>query len=201
MGRRCRLTGCSTRTRKRVRRCAAPGACAPVNSDVRQLRMNEVDWINGSLIAAMVVALAVAARGWKERRSLLHFAVPLAMALVLVLAQGAWWFWRSGSVVAEAEFNPGIAPFQITVREVPVPVTGSHHFIVTLSRGQYPVTSFRYFWVGYTPKKVSINWPQLEAFTVTFDDKYVASCRWSWGNQASWSVTGPTGAALAGEKP
>src|SRR5947199_7367981 len=38
-------------------------------------------------------------------------------------------FWRTGSIVAEATYNPGIAPFDITVREVPVPVTHSQHFI------------------------------------------------------------------------
>jgi len=31
---RCALTGCSTRMRKRVRRCAVPIACALVNSGV-----------------------------------------------------------------------------------------------------------------------------------------------------------------------
>jgi len=40
--------------------------------------------------------------------------------------------WRKGEVVATAKFDPGIAPFTIEVRKVPVPVTNSYHFIVSL---------------------------------------------------------------------
>src|SRR5258708_1252389 len=77
--------------------------------------------------------------------------LAIVVAVVIFTAAIAGHFlWRAGRIVAEARFDPGIAPFDITVREVPVPVTRSHHFIVTLKRGQYPVTSFRYFWIGYT---------------------------------------------------
>lgn len=110
-------------------------------------------------------------------------------------------FWRTGRVVARATFNPGIAPFEVTVREVPVPVTGSHHFIITLKRGQYPVTSFRYFWVAYTPKSVKIEWTRLETFRVIFDERYVATCRWSWGREATWTMQVPPGARAPGDQP
>ena len=46
---------------------------------------------------------------------------------------------RKGEIVATAAFDPGIAPFTIEVRKVPVPVTNSHHFIVSLHRGEYVV--------------------------------------------------------------
>jgi hypothetical protein len=110
-------------------------------------------------------------------------------------------FWRAGSIVAEATFNPGIAPFDITVREVPVPVTHSHHFIITLKRGQYPVTSFRYFWIAYTPKSVKIEWTHLETFKVIFDARYVATCNWSWGREATWTMEMPPGAQAPGDQP
>jgi hypothetical protein len=109
--------------------------------------------------------------------------------------------WREGSIVAKATFNPGIAPFDITVREVPVPVTNSHHFIVTLKRGQYPVTSFRYFWTAYTPKSVRIEWTHLETFKVLFDERYVATCNWSWGKEATWTMQVPPGAQAPGDQP
>jgi hypothetical protein len=76
----------------------------------------------------------------------------------------------------QGRFDPGIAPFTIEVRRVPVPVTNSKHFIISLYRGQYVVTSFRYFWPGYTPEHVRISWPCMNQFTVTFDDKYEARC-------------------------
>ncbi|HLQ27381.1 MAG TPA: hypothetical protein VK138_16070 [Acidiferrobacterales bacterium] len=110
-------------------------------------------------------------------------------------------FWRAGSIVAEATFDPGIAPFDITVREVPVPVTHSHHFIITLKRGRYPVTSFRYFWIAYTPKSVKIEWTQLETFKVIFDERYVATCNWSWGREATWTMQVPPGAQAPGDQP
>ncbi len=100
---------------------------------------------------------------------------------------------RQGEVVATAEFDPGIAPFTLEVRKVPVPVTNSSHFIVSLHRGQYVVTSFRYFWPDYTPGRVVVSWPCVNRFTVTFDDTYEASCEWSWGAGASWSITVPEG--------
>lgn len=100
-----------------------------------------------------------------------------------------------GKIVAEATFDPGVAPFKLSVRRVPVPVTRSDHFIVELTRGQYVVSSFRYFWAGYTPKKVTISWPCLEHFTVTFDDVHVATARWSWGAAATWTMTSPADAA------
>src|SRR5579862_6938367 len=55
--------------------------------------------------------------------------VPIAIFAGIIIG---FFYWRAGTVVAAASFNPGIAPFDITVREVPVPVTHSHHFIVTL---------------------------------------------------------------------
>lgn len=128
--------------------------------------------------------------------------------LVIVIATAVFiagfaghFFWRAGSIVAEARFDPGIAPFDITVREVPVPVTRSHHFIITLKRGQYPVTSFRYFWTAYTPKSVRIEWTRLETFKVIFDERYVATCTWSWGREASWTMQVPPGAQVPGEQP
>jgi hypothetical protein len=124
--------------------------------------------------------------------------IPL---ILLALCEGSWRIWRHGKVVAEAEFDPGIAPFKIEVRKVPVPATGSSHFIVTLRRGQYPITSFRYFWAKYTPQKVRIDWPRLESFKVIFDEKHIASCNWSWGNNATWSIESSNKSQIAGEKP
>src|SRR5712664_3994138 len=110
----------------------------------------------------------------------------IALLVFGAVLAGLWW-WRRGEVVAKAEFDPGIAPFTIEVRRVPVPVTNSKHFIVSLYRGQYVVTSFRYFWPDYTPQRVRISWPCINHFTVTFDDKYEASCDWNWGASASWT--------------
>jgi len=131
---------------------------------------------------------------------------PRNLAIVLAIATFAagsagFFLWRAGRIVAEATYNPGIAPFDVTVREVPVPVTHSHHFIVTLKRGQYPVTSFRYFWLDYTPKRVQIEWPRLEMFKVIFDERYVATCNWSWGREATWTMQVPPGAQAPGDQP
>ncbi len=128
--------------------------------------------------------------------------LALIIAIVTFAASIAGFFlWRAGSIVAEARYNPGIAPFDITVREVPVPVTHSHHFIITLKRGQYPVTSFRYFWLAYTPKRVRIEWTRLETFKVIFDERYVATCTWSWGREAAWTMQVPPGAQAPGDQP
>ena len=128
--------------------------------------------------------------------------LALIIAIVTFAASIAGFFlWRAGSIVAEARYNPGIAPFDITVREVPVPVTHSHHFIITLKRGQYPVTSFRYFWLAYTPKRVRIEWTRLETFKVIFDERYVATCHWSWGREATWTMQVPPGAQAPGDQP
>src|SRR6266851_1599281 len=112
---------------------------------------------------------------------LLHPQNLVIVIAVVIFTAGivGLFLWRAGSIVAEATFNPGIALFDITVREVPVPVTHSHHFIVTLKRGQYPVTSFRYFWIAYTPRSVRIEWTRLETVKVIFDERYVATCNWS----------------------
>ncbi|HJY76061.1 MAG TPA: hypothetical protein VKE95_05480 [Burkholderiales bacterium] len=136
-------------------------------------------------------------RGWRHPGNLVVFAFLTIFAVAVV----AHVVWRAGTVVAEASFNPGIAPFDVTVREVPVPVTGSRHFIVTLRRGQYPVTSFRYFWVNYTPKNVKIEWTKLETFKVIFDDRYVATCNWSWGKEATWTMQVPPGGEAPGDRP
>jgi hypothetical protein len=129
-----------------------------------------------------------------------NLAIFLAIA-VFAAAIAAHAFWREGRVVAKATLGPSIAPFDVTVREVPVPVTRSRHFIVTLSRGQYPVTSFRYFWTGYTPEKVAIEWTRLETFKVIFDDRYVATCNWSWGREATWTLLVPPGSPAPGDRP
>ena|ERR1051325_696655 len=147
------------------------------------------------LIFVFLISMAGAFRSWQSRRSKWAFLGPVLILFVYL----AFEFWRNGKVVAEAEFNPGIAPFTLTVREVPVPVTNSHHFIVTLRRGEYPVTSFRYFWDDYTPKAVKINWPTLKSFTITFDETYIASCDWNWGNSAVWAIVGPPNGRVAGE--
>jgi hypothetical protein len=123
----------------------------------------------------------------------------LGIVLLLLLAGfAAMRWWRSGVIVAQAQFDPGIAPFTITVRRVPVPVTASKHFIVELYRGQYVVTSFRYFWPEYTPERVRISWPCLNHFSVVFDEKYEANCDWSWGAGATWSMKSPSGALPPG---
>jgi hypothetical protein len=127
----------------------------------------------------------------------LAIVIPLIIFTTVIVG---FFVWRAGRIVATATFNPGIAPFDIAVREVPVPVTRSRHFIITLSRGQYPVTSFRYFWVSYTPKSVRIEWPRLESFKVIFDDRYVATCNWSWGEEATWTMQSPAGAQLPGDR-
>ncbi len=126
--------------------------------------------------------------GKKLRSLLIMFGVIL---LVIAAGQVVLRIWRHGTVVAEAQFDPGIAPFTLTVRRVPVPVTHSDHFIVELRRGEYVVTSFRYFWAEYTPLRVKISWPCIEHFTVTFDESYVATCDWSWGAGATWKMSGP----------
>jgi hypothetical protein len=133
-----------------------------------------------------------------NRRTKIVSLIPITLVIILFVSFHTW---RGGNVVARAQFNPGIAPFDIEVREVPIPVTNSNHFIVTLSRGQYPVTSFRYFWTNYTPTNIKIDWKKLDSFTVTFDDKYVASCNWSWGNHADWTMVAPANAQVAGEIP
>ncbi len=127
--------------------------------------------------------------------------IILACAIIFIAGFSVHFLWRDGTVVAKARFDPGIAPFDIAVREVPVPVTHSHHFIVTLKRGQYPVTSFRYFWIGYTPKTVRIEWSRLESFKVIFDERYTASCNWSWGKEATWTMNVPAGAEVPGDQP
>lgn len=129
-----------------------------------------------------------------------NLAIVIAV-MVFSLVIAVHYVWRGGKIVAEASFDPGIAPFDITVREVPVPVTKSHHFIVTLKRGQYPVTSFRFFWIAYTPQKVRIEWKRLETFNVIFDERYVATCNWSWGKEAAWTVQVPPGAEPPGDQP
>ncbi len=127
---------------------------------------------------------------------------PIFLALlVFPLIMAAFWWWRQGEVVARAKFDPGIAPFTIEVRKVPVPVTNSKHFIISLYRGQYVVTSFRYFWPGYTPERVKISWPCINHFSVTFDEKYEAICEWSWGRGATWSMTVPDGGQKPGLSP
>src|SRR5262245_33758831 len=113
--------------------------------------------------------------------------VLIAGLIIILILPVSFWGWRQGEVVAKAEFNPGIAPFTIEVRKVPVPVTNSQHFIVSLYRGQYVVTSFRFFWPDYTPQQVKISWPCIDRFSVIFDDKYEAICEWRWGSGASWS--------------
>jgi hypothetical protein len=107
--------------------------------------------------------------------------------------------WRAGDVVASAEFDPGIAPFDVRVLRVPVPVTGSEHFIVELRRGRYVVTSHRFFWQDYTPETVAIDWPCMNEFTVTFDDQHVATCTWDWGTGASWTMDSPQRESGLGE--
>ena len=128
----------------------------------------------------------------------LGIVIPIVVFIAVI---AGFFVWRAGTVVAAASFNPGIAPFDVTVREVPVPVTRSNHFIITLRRGQYPVTSFRYFWVSYTPKTVRIEWPSLETFNVIFDDRYIATCNWRWGREATWSMRSPAGSELPGDQP
>jgi hypothetical protein len=105
-----------------------------------------------------------------------------------------------GEIVAEAELDPGIAPFKVVVRRVSVPVTNSDHFIVDLSRGRLVVASNRFFWPGYTPKKVEIAWPCMERFTVRFDGEHTATCEWSWGRGATWKVE-DKGSEKAGLSP
>ncbi len=132
----------------------------------------------------------------RHPKTLAIVILPVIFTTIIV----GFFVWRAGRIVATATFNPGIAPFDIAVREVPVPVTHSRHFIITLSRGQYPVTSFRYFWVSYTPKSVRIEWPRLESFRVIFDDRYVATCNWSWGEGATWTMQSPAGAQAPGDR-
>jgi hypothetical protein len=118
---------------------------------------------------------------------------------IIIIVSYLWW--REGNIVATATFNPGIAPFRIEVRSVPVLVTNSRHFIVSLYRGQYVVTSFRYFWTDYTPKNISINWSCIDHFTVNFDDKYQAICDWHQGRGANWSMNYPVGVLKPGLSP
>ena len=129
-----------------------------------------------------------------------HLAIAI-VAFVFAAAGIGYHVWREGEEVAAATFDPGIAPFRLTVREVPVPVTRSHHFIVTLKRGQYAVTSFRFFWVRYTPRTVRIEWTRLESFRVIFDERYVAQCDWSWGKSATWTMQVPAGGMHPGDRP
>lgn len=157
-----------------------------------------------TLSAVLLVLLFIGLLTFIDPAVKLYRGQNLAIVVVLVLFTAAiagHFIWRAGRIVAEAKFDPGIAPFDVTVREVPVPVTRSHHFIVTLKRGQYPVTSFRYFWTGYTPEKVRIEWTRLETFKVVFDERYVATCNWSWGREATWTMQVPPGAQAPGDQP
>jgi hypothetical protein len=133
--------------------------------------------------------------GRATRRERAMRKVALAIFVSCLLGAGGTYItfriWRHGTIVAEAEFDPGIAPFTLTVRRVPVPVTASEHFIVELKRGEYVVTSFRYFWPEYTPEHVWISWHCIDHFEVHFDD-HVATCDWKWGEGATWKMTGPT---------
>jgi hypothetical protein len=161
-----------------------------------------LDRITAYDLALALLLLAL----WSSIDPSLKLRHPKNLAIVVFIsillgANATFLLWREGKVVAEAKFDPGIAPFELTVRQVPVPVTQSRHFIVTLKRGQYPVTSFRYFWIEYTPQKVRIEWTRLETFKVIFDEKYVATCNWSWGNEATWTMQVPPGAQGPGEKP
>lgn len=114
---------------------------------------------------------------------------PYALAFAIIaVGELCFWYWRHGVIVARAEFDPGIAPFSLSVRRVPVPVTASNHFIVDLHRGEYVVSSFRYFWGGYTPQVVRISWPCINHFSVFFDEQYEATCDWEWGKNAIWSM-------------
>ncbi len=157
-----------------------------------------------TLSIILVVLLFIGLLTFIDPAVKLYHGMNLVIVVALVIFMAAiagHYFWRAGRIVAEATFNPGIAPFDITVREVPVPVTLSHHFIVTLKRGQYPVTSFRYFWTSYTPKSVRIEWTRLETFKVIFDERYVATCNWSWGREATWTMQVPPGAQTPGDQP
>jgi len=127
--------------------------------------------------------------------------IMIGYVVIIGLVSGGFWWWRHGTVVARASFDPGIAPFTVEVRKVPVPVTRSRHFIVSLYRGQYVVTSFRYFWPGYTPSHVTIAWPCIDTFTVTFDEQHVATCHWRWGQEATWSMSEPTNGPKPGLSP
>ncbi len=133
------------------------------------------------------------------RFALLHRVLRPALlpgALLAVIASGAlFYWWRQGTVVASATFDPGIAPFDVKVTRVPVPVTRSDHFIVELRRGQYVVTAQRYFWPDYTPSHVTVQWPCIDEFTVSFDDAYVATCNWRWGRSATWTLSAVTSSA------
>ena len=158
----------------------------------------------GTISAIACILFLVGFLGFLDRSFELRHPKNLAIITAWIIVIGfvaADYVWREGKIVAEAWFNPGIAPFDITVREVPVPVTKSHHFVVTLKRGQYPVTSFRFFWIGYTPEKVRIEWKRLETFNVIFDDRYVATCNWSWGREAAWTVKVPPGSEAPGDQP
>ena len=151
-----------------------------------------------------VYEVAMALQSASSLRKLLYRATVVVSALILAAVLSMMVsvrIWRHGRVVAEASFNPGVAPFTLTVRRVPVPVTDSGHFICELRRGEYPVTSFRFFWIGYTPTRVTIFWPTLNHITISFDDKYLATCDWHWGRQAVWAISSPAGALTPGEEP
>ncbi len=170
------------------------------------LLLTAIIWPDSDQVTLDVIALVLLFIGlltFIDRTVQLRHPKNLAIVIPLIIFATiivGFFVWRAGRIVARATFNPGIAPFDIAVREVPVPVTHSRHFIITLSRGQYPVTSFRYFWVSYTPKSVRIEWPRLESFRVIFDERYVATCNWSWGEEATWMMQAPAGAQLPGDR-
>ena len=74
-----------------------------------------------------------------ESRAARRLGVIVLVVGALVLAGSviAFKLWRRGTIVAEATFDPGIAPFTLTVRKVPVPVTtavlGGEASVLTLS--------------------------------------------------------------------
>jgi len=184
--------------RKLLRLAPFVGALLVLTSVIWPLPVDQ-----GTLSAIAFILFLVGFLGFIDRSFELRHPKNLAIITAWIILIGfvaAHYVWREGKIVAEARFNPGIAPFDITVREVPVPVTKSHHFIVTLKRGQYPVTSFRYFWIAYTPKKVRIEWKRLETFNVIFDDRYVATCNWIWGREAAWTVKVPPGNEVPGDQ-
>jgi hypothetical protein len=153
------------------------------------------DWAATALVVVLFISMAIKAARERNRKAFTTLAAVLG---VVVIATVGFYVWRRGTVIAEAKFDPGIAPFTLTIRKVPVAVTDSSHFIVELRRGQYVVTSFRYFWPGYTPNRVRIDWPCINYFTVTFDDAHIAKCEWSWGKQAVWTMSEQPGVEEAG---
>ena len=90
---------------------------------------------------------------------------------MILLPTAVVWNLKEGVVVAEAEFNPGIAPFTVEARRVPVPADAFQAFLslslFTAWRHVVDVIPVFLAW-QIRREKAEIDWPSMNHFSVTF---------------------------------